>query len=175
MCAFNFFRFGSQHLTPSGRNIINISLYEKLLKTKSTINHLDKSIQFNLRKRCYDFSKSDSVITNYDRKYKRKLGNGNSKRNVDQSENSKQQGAEGEDNTFHPVETNAGTGLICEVECENNSESENCTDGGGAKSSYESIKCGAITDEDVIRVRKEEKKQVIETVIYIVTYAGLCG
>jgi hypothetical protein len=175
MCACNFFRYGSQHLTPSGRNIINISLYEKFLKGTSTINHLDKSVQFNLRKRCYDFSKSDSVITKYDRKYKGKLSNGNSKKNMEQNEISKQQGAEGEDNTFCAVETNAGTGLICEVESENNSGSENCTDGGGAKSSHESRKCGAVTDEDVIQVRKEEKKQVIETVIYIVTYAGLHG
>lgn len=56
--------------------------------------------------------------------------------------------------------------MICEVEPESISESENCTDGDGAKSSQKSRKCGAITDEDVIRVRKEEKRQVIETVIY---------
>lgn len=168
MCECNFFRFGSQHLTPSGRNIINISLYEKFLKAKSTINHLDKSIQFNLRKRCYDFSKSDSVIAKYDVKYKGKVSNGNSKKNVEQNGNSKQQGPEGgENNTYCPVETNAGSGLICEVEPENISESENCTDGDGAKSSHKSGKCGAVTDEDVIHVRKEEKKQVIETVICI--------
>lgn len=165
MCEFNFFRFGSQHLTPSGRNIINISLYEKYLKAKSTVNHLDKSIQFNLRKRCYDFSKSGSVIAKYD-KCKGKISNGNSKNNVEQNENSKQQRAEsGEDNTFCPVDADAG--LICEIEPENISESENCTDGGGAESSHNSRKCGAITDEDVIQVRKEEKKQVLETVIYI--------
>jgi hypothetical protein len=167
LCACDFFRFGSQHLTPSGRNIINISLYEKFLKAKSTINLLDKSIQFNLRKRCYDFSKSESVIAKYDRKYREKINDRNSKKNVEQNENSKEQGAEdGEDNTFHPVDTNADTGLICEVGSENNSKSENYADGDDAKSSHQSGKCGAVTDEDVIQVRKEEKKQVLET-IYI--------
>ncbi|XP_023717331.1 tRNA-dihydrouridine(47) synthase [NAD(P)(+)]-like isoform X2 [Cryptotermes secundus] len=151
-------RFGSQHLTPSGRNIINFSLYERHLKAKSTVNHLDKSIQFNLRKRCYDFSKSGSVIAKYD-KYKGKISNGNSKNSVEQNENSKQQRTEsGEDNTFCPVD--GDTGLICEIEPENISESENCIDGGGAKSSHNSRQCGAITDEDVIQVRKEERKQV---------------
>lgn len=134
---------------------------------KSTINHLDKSIQFSLRKRCYDFSKSDSVISKYDKKYKGKMNDGNSKKNVEQNENSKQQGAEGgEDNTFHPLENNASMTLICEVKPENNIESENCADGDGPKSSHKTGKCGVVTDEDVIQVRKEEKKQVITNYLY---------
>jgi hypothetical protein len=134
---------------------------------KPTVNHLDKSIQFSLRKRCYDFSKSDSVISKHDRKSKGKGNDGNSKKNVEQNESSKQQGAEGgEDNTFHLVETNADMTLICEGKSGNNSESENCADGDGPKSSHETGKCGAITDEDVIQVRKEEKKQVITNYLY---------
>jgi hypothetical protein len=161
-----FFRYGSQHLTSTGRNIINISLYDTFLKTKSTINHLDKSIQFSLRKRCYDFSKSDSVIAKYDRKYKGKINAGNDKKNVEQNKSSKQQGGEGgEDNAFHPVETDAGMNLICEEKSENSSGSGKCAE-DCPKCAHKNGKCGAITDEDVIKVRKEERKQVIKKDLY---------
>jgi hypothetical protein len=86
---------------------------------------------------------------------------------VEQNENSKQQGAEGgEDNTFHSLENNASMTSICEVKSENNSESGNCANGDGSKSSHKTGRCGAVTDEDVIQVRKDEKKQVIKN-IYI--------
>jgi hypothetical protein len=167
---YYYFRFGSQHLTPSGRNIINSSLYEKFLQTKSTINQLDKSVQFSLRKHLYDFSKSDSVITKYDGKCKGKTNCGNSKECVEQNENSKEQGEEKfcvKVNTLCEAETSANVDLICEAECENDNGSENCTCGDGVRSSDTISTCGAVTDEDVIQVRKEERKKVKETVTSI--------
>lgn len=161
---FPLFRFGSQHLTPSGRNIINVSLHEKSCQAKSTINQLDRSVQFSLRKRSYDFSKSDSVIAKYDQKYKRKINDGNINKPVVQSRNGQEEGAEvtGEDDMLHKLETNA----VCEVEFERGTGSEACTSGGSLQTSNEVKTSGAVTDEDVVRVRKEEKKKVMEIVMF---------
>jgi hypothetical protein len=43
------------------------------------------------------------------------------------------------------------------------SEVENCTYGHSVMSSGEVRTSGAITDEDVVQVRKEERKKVMET------------
>jgi hypothetical protein len=164
MWLFPLLRFGSHHLTPSGRNIIDVSLYEKSHQSKSTFNQLDKSVQFSLRKRSYDFSKSDSVIAKYDGNYKRKLNNENSNKPVVQNGNGQGEGAEevsGEGDTLHKVETNANVDTVCEVEVERDTGSEDCTSGGSLQTSNEVKTSGAVTDEDVIQVRKEEKKKVM--------------
>lgn len=166
MCNFFIiihFRFGSQHLTPSGRNIINTSLYEKFLQTKSTVNRLDKSVQFSLRKRGYDFSKSDSVITKHDRKSKEKTQYRHSKKHLIQNENSKEQETKlnGENTSLHD-ENSADGHFSCEVDSEHDG-SENCTGGASVMSSGVVRTCGAVTDEDVIEVRKQERKRVMDT------------
>lgn len=173
-CACGFFpllRFGSQHLTPSGRNIINVSLHEKSCQTKSTINQLDKSIQFSLRKRSYDFSKSDSVIAKYDRKHERKINESNINKPVVQNGNGQEEGAEevsGEDDMLRKLETNANVKALCEVELETDTGSEDCMSGGSVKTSNEVKTSGAVTDEDVVRVRKEEKEKVMEIVMFAI-------
>jgi len=165
---FPLFRFGSQHLTPSGRNIVNVSLYEKSRQTKSTINQLDKNVQFSLRKRSYDFSKSDSVIAKYDGKYKRKIKDGNINKPVVQNGSGQEETAEevvGEDDMLHKLETDANVNAVCEVEFERGTGSEACTSGGSLQTSNEVKTSGAVTDEDVVQVRKEEKKKVMEIVM----------
>lgn len=175
-CACGFFpllRFGSQHLTPSGRNIINISLYEKSLQAKSTINQLDKSMQFSLRKRSYDFSKSDSVIAKYDGKYKRKVDDRNINKPVVHNGNGQEEGAEevsGEDDMLHKLETNANVNAVCELELERGTGSEDCTSGSSLQTSNEMKTSGAVTDEDVVQVRKEEKKKVMEIVMFSINH-----
>jgi tRNA-dihydrouridine synthase 3 len=54
-------RFGSQHLNGS-QNLINFDKYNESLKQKSVTNLLSKELQFNLRKKLYDFSKSKTTI-----------------------------------------------------------------------------------------------------------------
>ena len=175
-CACDFFpllRFGSQHLTPSGRNIINVSLYEKSRQAKSTINQLDKSVQFSLRKRSYNFSKSDSVIAKYDGKYKRKINDSNINKPVVQNGNGQEEGAEevsGEDDMLHKLETNANVNALCEAELERGTGSEDCTSGGSVKTSDEVKTSGAVTDEDVVQVRKEEKKKVTEVAMFAINH-----
>lgn len=169
MFLFIFFRFGSQHLTPSGRNIINISLHEKFRETKSTFNQLDKSVQFSLRKRHYDFSKSDSVIAKYDRKSKEKVQYRHSKKDFLQNESKGKEQltkeVSGENNTLRDVNDRADVDFICKVDSENDNGSENCADGDSVTSVGEIKRSGAITDEDVIKVRTEERKRVMESVI----------
>jgi len=175
-CACGFFpllRFGSQHLTPSGRNVINVSLYEKSRQAKSTVNQLDKSVQFSLRKRSYDFSKSDSVIAKYDGKYKRKVNDGNINKPVVQNGNGQEAGEEeviGADDILHKLETNANVNAACEGEFEGGTGSEACTSGGSLQTSNEVKTSGAVTDEDVVRVRKEEKKKVMEIVMFSINH-----
>ncbi|XP_021915352.1 tRNA-dihydrouridine(47) synthase [NAD(P)(+)]-like isoform X2 [Zootermopsis nevadensis] len=157
-------RFGSQHLTPSGRNIINITLHEKFRETKSTFNQLDKSVQFSLRKRHYDFSKSDSVIAKYDRKSKEKVQYRHSKKDLLQNESKGKEQltkeVSGENNTLRDVNDRADVDFICKVDSENDNGSENCADGDSVTSVGEIKRSGAITDEDVIKVRTEERKRV---------------
>jgi len=172
---FTLFRFGSQHLTPSGRNIINVSLYDKSHQAKSTINQLDRSVQFSLRKRSYDFSKSDSVIAKYDGKYKRKINDSNINKPVVQNGNGQEEGAKvtGEDEVLHKLETNANVNAVCEVEFERGTGSEACTSGGSLQTSDEVKTTGAVTDEDVVQVRKEEKKKVMEIVMFLINQENI--
>jgi hypothetical protein len=84
-----------------------------------------------------------------------------------QNEDSKEQGARevnGENNTLHDADNSAGVDCICKVYSENDNGSENCTGGDNVMSSGEIRTSGAITDEDMIEVRKEERKKVMETV-----------
>ncbi|PSN51925.1 tRNA-dihydrouridine(47) synthase [NAD(P)(+)]-like protein [Blattella germanica] len=59
-------KFGSQHLTTEGRNKVIKELYEKFKQNEPKKNFLDKSLQHSLRKRLYNFSKSENVINKYD-------------------------------------------------------------------------------------------------------------
>jgi hypothetical protein len=162
-CGFSTFcRFGSQHLTPSGRNIINVPLYEISCQAKSTINQLDKSVQFSLRKRSYDFSKSDSVIAKYDGKYKKKINHTDINKSVVQNGNGQEE-VSGEDKVLHKVETSTDVNAVCGVEFERGTGSEDCPTGDVFKSSQEVKTSGAVTDEDVVQVRKEEKKKVMDS------------
>ena len=161
-CGFSTFgRFGSQHLTPSGRNIINVPLYEISCQAKSTINQLDRSVQFSLRKRSYDFCKSDSVIAKYDGKYKKKINHTDINKSVVQNGNGREE-VSGEDKVLHKVETSADVNAVCGVEIERGTGSD-CPTGDSVKSSQEVKTSGAVTDEDLVQVRKEEKKKVMDS------------
>ena len=64
---FFFSRFGSHHLTASGRNIVNEELYAKFKQTEPCRNTLNRTLQHSLRKHTYDFSRSNAIIDKYDR------------------------------------------------------------------------------------------------------------
>jgi hypothetical protein len=56
------YRFGSEHLTLEGYNIVD---KEKFIPDRkpSSFNNLDKELQNDLRKYKYDFSKSEKICT----------------------------------------------------------------------------------------------------------------
>jgi len=62
------FRFGSGHITPEGRNKINKDLYEKYSSGPFETRHiLDKNLQEDLRRKKYDFSRSEEVLKRVDK------------------------------------------------------------------------------------------------------------
>ncbi|XP_068084463.1 tRNA-dihydrouridine(47) synthase [NAD(P)(+)]-like isoform X2 [Anabrus simplex] len=121
-------RFGSQHLTSEGNNITNKELWERYQKENPTptINILSKDVQFSLRKKRYDFTKSEKVVE----KVKGAKSTVNSKKE------------ECDDSCVHvPDESGDSVSVTKEVN-------------GDDKRS------GSVTDEDIIRVREEEKKKI---------------
>lgn len=59
------FSFGKSHTSEEGKTIRNNSSYRE-----SSRNFLSKDVQYSLRKRSYDFSKSDKILLNSDRNKK---------------------------------------------------------------------------------------------------------
>ncbi|CAG2061718.1 unnamed protein product, partial [Timema podura] len=72
--------FGSQHLTKEGKNCSNKSCNRT---DASTINFLTKELQADLRKRRYDFSKSENIITSLDKMKQKKAEVRSGARKVD--------------------------------------------------------------------------------------------
>ncbi|CAG9771897.1 unnamed protein product [Ceutorhynchus assimilis] len=61
-------RFGKQHITESGRNVINqAKLDEYNNKGPSVKNQFSKDVQWALRKRNYDFNLAEKLIDSYDK------------------------------------------------------------------------------------------------------------
>lgn len=66
-------RFGSKHLTETGINIINPIKYEESkLKPSATKNQIAGSLQEELRKRKYDFSKAERIMKEVDESLREK-------------------------------------------------------------------------------------------------------
>lgn len=62
-CQFGFLcRFGSSHLSADHTNIVNKDLWDQSQKSKSTSNSLSKDLQLKLRKREFNFKKSNDVL-----------------------------------------------------------------------------------------------------------------
>ncbi len=55
-------RFGAKHLTTDHKNMVNKDLYNPT-RNESTINFLSKTLQEQLRKRTFEFSRSESYLT----------------------------------------------------------------------------------------------------------------
>lgn len=67
-------RFGSAHISPEGRNTIDL---EKINDEITTKNQLKHELQVSLRKRTYDFNFSESLIKYNDRRNKKVKKNNN--------------------------------------------------------------------------------------------------
>lgn len=65
-------RFGSKHITDEGFNIVNETRYEEWKSNPKlhTVNSLKYDVQEKLRKRTYDFSKTNQVISKWNKERK---------------------------------------------------------------------------------------------------------
>jgi tRNA-dihydrouridine synthase 3 len=63
-------RFGSSHITPEGRNKVNL---EKSVERSQTKNQLTHDLQISLRKRTYNFDFAESLIKYNDKQNKKVL------------------------------------------------------------------------------------------------------
>jgi hypothetical protein len=71
---------------------------------------------------------------------------------------------------LHKLETNANVNAMCEAEFERGTGSGACTSEGSLQTSNEVKTSGAVTDEDVVQVRKEEKKKVMEIMLFSINH-----
>lgn len=110
---------------------------------------LTKDLQFQLRKRKYDFSKSEKVLQ-WDLKGEKDK---TSKFKVEQSGTVKSDKAPGESLSCVSVEDHLSQGIT------ENGDLKNC-DTSSKEPNTSTKTCGPLTDEDIVAVRREEKKAV---------------
>lgn len=84
------FRFGSQHITPECKNKVDKILFTKWTNDKKlhTLNSLSNEVQTDLRKRTYNFKKSEVIISEIDRRERTKkdLNNSNEESQKEEKE-----------------------------------------------------------------------------------------
>ncbi|KAK7865586.1 hypothetical protein R5R35_010117 [Gryllus longicercus] len=145
-------RFGSEHTTDSGRNIINEGVWEEHQRKpqSETINSLSRDIQFKLRKKKYDFDKSEKILLKYsknkpaDKKCDQKTEDKEEEKEIKGLENLEVKNSE---------ETSDEKNVSVKISC----STSNSDDKDIVKNDKPS---GCVTDEDVISIRKEEKKKI---------------
>ncbi|XP_058878473.1 tRNA-dihydrouridine(47) synthase [NAD(P)(+)]-like isoform X2 [Acipenser ruthenus] len=166
-------RFAKAHIGENFKNMVNEELVKNMEGKVMVKNALSKELQQNLRKRKFDFKASDA--------YLRQMSKGNKHGNVGKKDtdhqsvpekvNEKSCTAEGQNNssigdpkdslnsdTQPVVNTEAVLGIPCASEVGNISSSFDSQVDCGKNSSVKTL--GAVTDEDIVKLRACEKKQV---------------
>lgn len=146
-------RFGEEHSCENGRNKILLEKWKNYQENPSskTINLLSRDVQFKLRKKQYDFEKSENILSC-------------NMKSKNQSHDSKQKKSEDKSNV--PSEdkvTSEHAGDKDREEAEQISNIVDCSgnDSKSEKKSSESDELsGCVTDEDVIPLREEEKPKI---------------
>lgn len=150
-CPYSFAcRYGKKHTAPDFSNIINNELYEKTGKFPTVCNILDKKVQDDLRRKKYDFSKANKVFRQIEKFVDGADGQG-LKLNSDASIESK---------SIIKSTENISSGSD-----ESSAKSQGDTD--AADCPAETVKIfdvnnstGCVTDEDIIKLRPQEKKKI---------------
>ncbi|XP_053569998.1 tRNA-dihydrouridine(47) synthase [NAD(P)(+)]-like isoform X2 [Bombina bombina] len=150
-------RFGKSHTDENFKNIIN----EELVKQKEgklfVKNSLTKDIQQQLRKRKYSFEKSDHYLKFLNKS--KKLGNSKSKPEpcVAQQVNSGEATIHDQENICTEKTVNDGKTLVPECSVQEDSAKQNSPD---AQTNTVVATAGTVTDEDIIKLRPCEKKNI---------------
>ena len=173
-------RFGSQHLDKDGNNIVNENLLKESLKISQTYNAIGKELQATLRKKKYDFSRSNKIINRI-----QQLNKKDQKRDYNESskviEDAKCISSEAaqvcsvSDLDINEARKQATTESVkslssCDTQQKipadigTNSTKPDEPPGNHMNSQHH----GCVTDEDLIRLRMTEKKKVTYKFIKII-------
>lgn len=153
-CPYSFAcRYGKNHIAPDFSNIIDNKLYEKTGKFPTVSNLMDKKVQENLRRKKYDFSKANKVLREVE-----KIVDG-------ADDKSSKLPVTSSDASVDPGSIDKSTESANSVSNESPAKSQ--VDTGAADGPTETVKIfdvnkstGCVTDEDVIKLRPQEKKKV---------------
>ncbi|XP_015592257.1 tRNA-dihydrouridine(47) synthase [NAD(P)(+)]-like [Cephus cinctus] len=139
-------RMGSKHLTPEGFNIVDKEKFEAYKnKSPSTKNQIPKDLQNRLRKYKYNFSKAEKLV---------KANDVSKKKGSEQSETKKSN--DNNDPSQIPIRTDIRNGS--NTETVNNDLVQNIYP--VIEKSINEPKVGAVSDEDLIKLRPTEKKKI---------------
>ncbi|EFN82561.1 tRNA-dihydrouridine synthase 3-like [Harpegnathos saltator] len=150
-------RIGSQHLTKDGFNIVDEKRLEEYKKhSPSTMNHLSKDLQNNLRKHKYNFARAEAIVKANDPSRK-KMQSQCSKSNETNISNKETRGTEAE---------NKPGPKVAAAESANTADDSNCVKAENNLSEHnislesKRSRIGPVDDSDVIKLRQSEKRKI---------------
>ncbi|XP_067141631.1 tRNA-dihydrouridine(47) synthase [NAD(P)(+)]-like [Centruroides vittatus] len=161
-CPYSFIcRFGSNHISDQGKNVIDEEKWKKFEGMVFTTNVLTRDLQISLRKREYNFSKADSylkLITSGE--FRRLMGS--EPINCDKTQVQEQNDVK-DTNKCDITNLSAITN-----ECAENNEKtvlKDCIEVQHETSDLENLQptkqlSGCVTDEDVVKTRINERRKI---------------
>jgi len=139
--------FGNEHVTPEGKNKINPN---PTRPSSEYFNFLSKDLQKSLRKKTYNFKKAESFA----KKNNKEQGSSNNKDKKEKIAEAKEESIDGN--------------VVVKIQGESNNECLEVEEPSAKKIKVEII--GPITNEDIIKMKPEEKKKVFKQLIEIYMY-----
>ena len=174
-------RYGNSHMTPDHQNRINEDLFDPD-RADTTINIITRSLQENLRKKRVELPKSEKFLEEFEKKGVRNKqksceleeGGSGRKGEKEEGEGVKEEGEKGKGEGEGGVkdrergrEGTIGNGATDEVKEEPaNPEGREVDEASGKREPSETASepslpvAGAVTDEDTVSLRPEERKKV---------------
>ena len=159
-------RYGNSHMTSDGQNVINNDLFDSN-RVETTRNIISKTLQEKLRKKKVDLPKSESFLCDFSR----------------QIDGQKVEKRETQTDTLQTeVEGRVGEGGVTDgddpqgeakiTECDDAgmqrfTEPSEAVTGCSSEPQRTVVTTGVVTDEDLIKLRRNEKKTVIVTCVHV--------
>ncbi|KAK3109054.1 hypothetical protein FSP39_021934 [Pinctada imbricata] len=151
-------RFGVKHIDENNKNIVNEELFAKTSKEKKVSNTLPKELQVLLWKKRYNFDKANEIVKVIQDKVKQKL-NTFSNKCAGRQVTKEQKGivnAESQKEMSSSVSES-----VPKPEGGATESSIHSTEGGVTIKENDQIRIGGgVTDEEVIKLRPQEKKKI---------------
>ncbi|CAH1790151.1 unnamed protein product [Owenia fusiformis] len=165
-------RFAATHTSDDMKNMRNDELYEKTSSEVQWFNNLDKNLQIKLRKREYDFTRSQTALQKHSHKKEQNSGDAVIKKNMD-STNDNEDKAQSNEIDTNPIDTKihdadkipSETNIKSEIQDTQKAnhkvkENKDSTTTPTSETVPAIRTMGALTDEDTIKLRPQERKKV---------------